>query len=268
MASKQLVASYFGRPDKRLFGCFNATRAAGSRPVAVVICQPIGHEYINAHRALRQLALRLAGIGFPILRFDYFGCGDSEGDATEGRVGEWIDNLSEAISEISQRTNPSHLCLVGLRLGASLALLTAARRNDIHSLVLWDPIVKGSKYIAELTSLNREQLRFRPKPNEGRPQEWPKDIIGFPIARDLYDEIDSIDLLTIRAKPAENIFIVDSEHDTDRADLKTNLENLRVSVALQHIDAPLIWIPTVDGGLQVPMNVLQAITLWVDRAYP
>ena len=267
MSSAELVASYFGRPEKRLFGCFNTPRSAGSRPVAVVICQPIGHEYVNSHRALRQLALRLGGIGFPVLRFDYFGCGDSEGDAEEGRLAEWIENLSEAISEISRRTNASHLCLIGLRLGASLALLTAAGRNDIQSLVLWDPIVNGRKYVSELISLNREQLRFRPKPKKGRRTEWPKDIIGFPITSELNNEINGIDLLTIRKKPADNVLIVDGENHPDGPDLKRVLESLRASVVLQHIEAPLTWVPTVDGGLQVPFNVLQSITSWMDRAY-
>lgn len=268
MASTDLVASYFGGAEKPLFGCSSVPRPGRSRSSAALICQPVGHEYINCHRALRQLATRLANAGFPALRFDYLGCGDSRGDSTQGRVSEWMENLVAAISEIRRQTNSARVCLIGLRLGASLALLAAARRNDIAGLVLWDPVINGRDYLTELISLNRRLLRFRPKPTRHRQPEWPKDVIGFPLTHELYDDIEQIDLLKIRAKPSGSIFMIDSQNSPYQSDLTDTLGRWGASVTHQHINAPPIWVPTVDGGLQVPTNVLQLITSWAERSLP
>ena len=52
-------------------------RVRGARQSAIVLCQPLGHGYLRAHRAFRNLAVSLASQGFHVLRFDYYGCGDS-----------------------------------------------------------------------------------------------------------------------------------------------------------------------------------------------
>ena len=266
MASLCLLPSYFGPCEGSLFGCYSSP-GVGQRSCAVVICPPIGHEYINSHRALHQLALRLGSIGFPVLRFDYSGCGDSSGDAAECRISQWMKDVAQAISEAQSRTHVQNVCLIGLRLGATLSLLTAARRSNVKAVVLWDPVVKGKEHLEGLIALNRQLLRFRPKPQKQR-ADWPKDIVGFPIGRSLYDDIDQIDLLAISKKPARDVFIVETETNPSLAGLKGLLESMGVSIAFRHADAPQVWLPSVDGGLQVPMSVLQFVASWLDRTCP
>jgi len=84
--AEKVAPFYFGSPDKLLFGCYHEPTLGRRRKCAVVVCQPVGHEYINSHRALRQLAARLCDAGFPVLRFDYYGCGDSSGSREEGTI--------------------------------------------------------------------------------------------------------------------------------------------------------------------------------------
>jgi uncharacterized protein len=268
IASAEVLPSYFGSLDKALFGCLNEPRSGLVRSCAVVICQPIGHEYDNSHRALRQLAVRLAEKGFPVLRFDYFGCGDSSGDAEEGRISQWLEDVSQAVLEIKRRTSLWRFCLVGLRLGASLALMTATRRNDIQNLVLWDPVVKGRDYLDGLISLENEMLRFRPKHNGKKVPAWPKDIVGFPIGSDLYEDIGNIDLLAIPRKPADNILIVETERAPIQNDLKVALEQAGTPSSFKHVDARPVWLPAVNGSLLVPDPVLQAVTSWIGRICP
>jgi pimeloyl-ACP methyl ester carboxylesterase len=264
MSSGELIASYFRQAEKPLFGCFNGPRAGRARATGIVICQPIGHEYVNSHRALRQLAVRLAAVGFPVLRFDYFGCGDSSGEAVEGRTTQWIHDLGEAISEITRRSKVTNVCLVGLRLGASIALL-GSQHSRISTLVLWDPVVKGRAYLESVISLNQQLLRFRPKPGKQRRPDWPKDIIGFPLPRELYDEIDQLDLLAVPTQSAARVLIVETETNPDCVALKSHLERSGGSVTLERLESPPIWVPTVNGGLHVPMNVLQSVADWVGR---
>ena len=60
-------------------------------------CQPLGHEYIRAHRTFNQLAAGLARAGFPVLRFDYSGTGDSSGADEMGSVKRWMADVREAM---------------------------------------------------------------------------------------------------------------------------------------------------------------------------
>ena len=73
---------YFGTSSKPLFGCYHVPQSALRRDCGVLFCAPMGSEYVRFHRAYRQLADRLAKAGFPVLRFDFYGCGDSSGDGT------------------------------------------------------------------------------------------------------------------------------------------------------------------------------------------
>ncbi len=160
----RVVAFYFGRQGRNLFGCFHEPLQRSIRRCAVLICQPIGHEYINSHRALRQLAARLAEAGFPVLRFDYYGCGDSSGHSEEGSISLWMEDISTALAELRTRAGLSKVYIVGLRLGGTLAAIAGTQSNDVEGLVLWDPVVNGKNHFQEMLSLQKEMLCFRPKP--------------------------------------------------------------------------------------------------------
>ena len=258
----------FGAPGKELFGCLHVPDPDCCRDCGVVICQPFGHEYVNSHRALRQLASRLADVGFPVLRFDYYGCGDSLGDVTHGNIAEWILNISQAISEVQQRIEVSNICVIGLRLGASLAMLNARTRNCAASLVLWDPVIDGKSYLNGLVALQKEMLRFRPKPPRAEHAQDPLEIFGFPMSDELCGNIREINLSRISQKLAERVLLVQTEPSEGSDELRMALQTLGASVCHECLEAPKIWLPTADGSLLVPGRVLQSITSWLSKTNP
>jgi len=266
MPVKAVLPFYFGSPDKPLFGCHHEPRAT-LRTCAVVICQPIGHEYINCHRALRQLAVRLCDVGFPVFRFDYYGCGDSSGDAEEGRVSQWVEDSSTAISEAKRRTGLGQVCLVGLRLGGALSTMTSVQRDDVESLVLWDPVVNGKRYLEGLLRLRKEVLRLRPKPGRGRKPQSSMDVLGFPLSDFLRSELEKINLLAIGRKPAKNVLVIHSDQAGTNNSLEDHLVHTEARLQYQRLDAPPIWLPTSNGSLLVPNHVLQAVVSWTCRTH-
>ena len=151
-STRRLEPFYFGTLEKPLFGCYHAPPLGPARDSGVVLCYPFIQEYMRSHRAFRQLATQLCNLGFPVLRFDFFGHGDSSGDSEQGEIRQWLNDISSAVGEIRERSRCAKVCLVGLRFGGTLSMMVGAERGDIDGMVLWDPVVSGTDYIEELTN--------------------------------------------------------------------------------------------------------------------
>jgi len=134
---------YFGGGGRRLFGAYHPAAFGSEATRAAVLCHPSGGEYLNAHRTMLQLAAKLAAQGFHTLRFDYFGTGDSAGDAIEGDIAGWPADIEAAMDEIRDIAATTTVTLIGLRLGALAAARVAVQDpGKIDALVLWDPIAR------------------------------------------------------------------------------------------------------------------------------
>ena len=117
----EIEVFYFGPPGQSILGTYHFPGPQMTREVAVVLVPPWGEEYYRSHRAYRHLAALLAGAGFPTLRFDFFGCGDSEGEGEHARLHQWIADISRAIKTVRKKCGLAKICLIGYRLGATLA---------------------------------------------------------------------------------------------------------------------------------------------------
>jgi uncharacterized protein len=136
-----MTSFHFGSRQRRLFGYYEPAPANFSRVRAVLLCHPMGNEQIFAYRTMRQLAARLVRAGFHVLRFDYFGTGDSYGDTGEGDLASWCEDIETAIEELKEITGAIKVDLAGLRLGANLSARVAANRGkEISKLILWEPL--------------------------------------------------------------------------------------------------------------------------------
>jgi pimeloyl-ACP methyl ester carboxylesterase len=133
-----------GSSHRRLFAIHEPAVEGSHRNRAVVLAQPWSIEYVNAHRAMRHLAGRLAHSGFHTLRFDYYGTGDSAGQESEADFAGCEADLESAMEALADIAGTTKVTLLGLRAGANIAANAAARRGaDIEALVLWDPILSG-----------------------------------------------------------------------------------------------------------------------------
>ena len=121
------------------------------RGINVLMCQAIGYEAMCAYGAYRQISQALAQAGFNVLRFDYPGTGDASGSDADGdRVPDWTAGICTAAQTLTQITGSGRLALVGLRLGAQLALQAAAQMGGVERIVLWAPCKSGRAFTREL----------------------------------------------------------------------------------------------------------------------
>lgn len=191
---------FFGSSKQPLFGIYHPPKARKVRETGVVLCYPMGQEYMRAHRAFRQLALLLSKAGFHVFRFDYAGTGDSYGESEEGSVEQWIEDVGTAIEELKETAGVKRVALVGLRLGGAVAAMAAERRTDVDGVVLWDPVVDGKAYVVEM-------LEGRAAPTASAPV----GVLGFPLTARLRDGIERIDLRRTEPPKGSRRFIMASQ---------------------------------------------------------
>ncbi|MFO1378710.1 MAG: alpha/beta hydrolase [Steroidobacteraceae bacterium] len=255
---------YFGTSGRRLFGIHAAARQGAPRSAvrAVLLCPPWGQEYLRVHRSMRHLADLLAAAGCDVLRFDYFGTGDSAGDVQDGSVAGWESDIDTAIDELKDLSGANKVALVGLRLGALLAARVQSRRGrDLSALVLWDPVLSGTQFLEELfrTARTREHPAERPRP---RPEEQGggHEVMGFVLPKRLVAEIRELELAPLAKSWPDRAHLVVSQGPAAANELRQALALVPSATRLAEIPARPPWIETdqIMAG-DIPINVLRHI---------
>ncbi|VAW73253.1 hypothetical protein MNBD_GAMMA15-644 [hydrothermal vent metagenome] len=194
---------FFSEEQDRLFGVLHRPET-DSNGKAFVFCHPFAEEKLWAHRVYVNFARELAHKGYAVLRFDYRGYGDSEGEFTHLTLAHHSDDIERAIALLHEKVdNIKETGLLGLRLGASLAWLAAARTDKINGpLVLWDPVLNGEEYVQEFLRSNlATQLAVYGEVRENREQLIEKlkrnelvNVDGYELSCDVYQGLSDMQL--------------------------------------------------------------------------
>ena len=199
---------FFGAGSPKLFGAYH--RPVGRcRAHAVLLCPALGHEYVQCHFAYKALAGRLAESGFPVLRFEYRGLGNAEGRLAEAGLDDWVADVERALEELARLSGASQLCLAGIRLGATLAALAAGCSPAVDATLLWDPILEGKPYIAEITRRHATFLAELPGSPMPPAQRDGLEILGFRLGADLVRDIEELELARLsRCLAAKRVLLL------------------------------------------------------------
>lgn len=192
-----MIPHFFGDSNHPLFGIYHPARARGVHLPAVLLCPPIGHEYLRTHWAMRMLASRLVRQGYPVLRFDYLGMGDSAGTLSDVECLQvWIDNVVTAARDLKDESAKDALAIVGLRFGASIASLAVAQGLQVERTVLWEPTWSGETYLADLRTMHATMLDLWVCPMATENNADREEILGSMYPRSLLGDIQQFDLAT------------------------------------------------------------------------
>lgn len=251
---------YFGDSSRRLFGLYTPAHAKGGKQRGLVMCPPWGPEYLRAHRSMAQLGKQLAEAGFHVLRFDYFGTGDSAGEMADADLKGWQADVETAVEELKDTAGLNRVGLLGLRLGGTLAARVASgRRRDIDTLVLWDPIVHGGDHMAELKRQDALLLKVRDLKVDRA------ELLGFPLPDALARDLQAIDLLQHAAAWPARTLVAVSETLPSHATLRAALEaSPHGPLPMELIESLPAWQEDRHSGAgAVPVKVLQRIVEWL-----
>ena len=116
-------------------------------PLGVVVVVGGPQYRVGSHRQFVLLARRLAAAGYPVLRFDFRGMGDSEGTPRDFERVE--ADLRAAIDAHTAASGVSRVVLWGLCDGASAALMYAPADGRVAGIIALNPWVHTAQAEAE-----------------------------------------------------------------------------------------------------------------------
>jgi alpha-beta hydrolase superfamily lysophospholipase len=216
MRAPPALPLYFGPSQRPLFGWLHRADGANVRHIGVVLCAPSGYEAICTHRSYRRFAESAATRGFPALRFDYDGTGDSSGGSVDGdRVAQWLRSIGAAIDALKAATGVEKVCLFGVRVGASLAAVAAQGRADVHAMIAFAPVIKVNSYLREIRALSLARTQ-NPPPSDLKVDPELQEAAGFTTTAETRTALSAIDLNKLDTAPAADVLVL------ERDDLKVD----------------------------------------------
>jgi pimeloyl-ACP methyl ester carboxylesterase len=241
---------WFGPAERPLLGWLTVP-AAGSGPSGVLVLPDIGPQYWSAHGTLRALAERLARDGHTVLRLDYDGTGDSAGEQTDpDRVAAWRASVRAGAAELRALGCP-RLTVVGLRLGAMLALLES-RALGAAEVVAWSPPLSGRRHARALRLLG-----------EAMPDELGFTTSGVVFSADTLADLSALDLTQRSEAPAPRVLLVGE----GLGPLQEQLQEAGSEVALTNPPSD-VALSTATEDAEVAEQVVSDIAAWVTAAPP
>jgi len=272
MSPPRAEPAFFGTFDRPLFGWIHRVEHPVDRnaraPVGLVLCNPFGYEAMSAHRTLRHFAQSAAAAGIPAIRFDYHGTGDSAGtDLDPDRLRAWLDSVHSAIDTLRQEGGCERICLLGIRLGATLAALASSERTDIAALIAIAPVVSGKAYIREMRALQMATDAGAAAAKEAGAApvtDEPMEVTGFLISTATRNELTQVDLLKLTRPPAPSVLVLDRDDLPGAGRWSQHLQSLG-SLTNYYALPGYVEMMLSPHSATVPAMVLQHTMDWLSR---
>ena len=185
----------------------------------VVIVPPFGWEDICSYRPLRSLARSLASQGIAVLRFDLPGTGDSSGSALDSDLfPAWIRSVQEAMAELKAVSGVQAVSVLGIRLGAMLALAAASTGTPIKNLILWGASASGHAVLRELRAFRNLEVTEHAEGEAPPAQRVPGlEVAGFLLHRETENALGEFDAVNLPPLPNQSILLLSRDsfpHDS------------------------------------------------------
>jgi exosortase A-associated hydrolase 2 len=242
----------------------------------VVFCHPFAEEKKCSHRAYVHLARRLSIEGYAALRFDFSGCGDSEGEFVAATLEAWEADAAAAAAFLRAETGAIKLTFFGLRLGAVLALRACGNDGAPAALVLWQPVVNGKDYVAE--NFRRVAIKQMLTQGQGRAPggeaveklragEGEMDFDGYRLCGALYCGLSEIVLAT-PAPRVPTLLVQVAPRDVLQREYRSLVETWQAAGA--RVSARAVIVPPIWSRLELedPAPLIEATVEWLRELEP
>jgi len=144
MPAELQPVTFLNAAGQRLFGMLHRPAEDHAPGSAVLLLSPGIKGRVAPHRLYVKLARRLCEAGFTVLRFDFYGLGDAEGELDEKMLaevyasvaaGRYVDDTVSAMNWMQQEHRTGKFILCGLCGGAITGLFTGIRDSRVSALI-------------------------------------------------------------------------------------------------------------------------------------
>jgi pimeloyl-ACP methyl ester carboxylesterase len=257
-------------PGGQAFAWYHAPHPGGQRECAVLLCDPFGWHRMVLHATYRELALRLAAGGFPVLRIDYPGTCDSEGWPRESaRVETWLRSLEAGVEHLKAFSGARQVALSGALLGGTLAVMLAARRLDVTALALWGTYLQGRTAVrSELAAAGAAT----PIADDGAAPgaaSGDREAFGFLLTAELIEDLRRVDLLCVPVRNVRRALLLPRAASAiDASRLGAHLAAAGTEVDLRERSRDDLEGVLHAAGAGHPRGTIDDIAAWLEQYFP
>jgi hypothetical protein len=156
------AVTFKNNEDYLLHGILHTPDTASEKGIAILLLSPGVKMRVAPHRLYNKMADQFVKLGFHVLRFDFYGLGDSEGELHEEmlanlygsiQVGRYVADTQSAMNWLESELGLREFVLGGLCGGAITGLL--AGKSDTRVLGL---LALGIPVILDSTDIDKRQF--------------------------------------------------------------------------------------------------------------
>jgi pimeloyl-ACP methyl ester carboxylesterase len=175
-AVARTAVSFENKQGLHLFGILERATGRPTSDTGILMLSPGIKMRVGPERLYRRMSEAFVAMGHPVLRFDYYGLGDSEGTLSERTLkdvymhietGRYIDDVRDAMDWMERHHGVKRFIASGLCGGAVTGLLAARQDSRIAGLLALSitPVLSTttddvSRYMTagQLTSIRRRYI--------------------------------------------------------------------------------------------------------------
>ncbi len=185
---------------------------------AVLMFHGFAGNKVGKYRIYVYLAQRLCRAGILTIRFDFRGCGDSEGDimgmTLKGEVSDAKLMMDFLLND--PQVDPERIGIFGRSLGGVVAVKIAHAYPQVKSLGLWAPAFSGKQWhhlweLSQRPDLPPDQKRKLHR-FDGSPcnEDFLREFFSLKIEKELRT-LDALPLLHIHGEKDEDVYITHAD---------------------------------------------------------
>jgi hypothetical protein len=192
--------------EQQVVGMLHLPEERGSRVPAVACFHGWTGNKAESHRIFVTFARMLAYAGIAVLRIDFRGSGDSEGDFSSMTVTGELEDARAAVRFLQERSeiDPERIGVVGLSMGGLVAALLLGEDDDLKAGVLWSAV----------SNMNAAAERKQPPGSEEAfARAGYLDMGGWLVGQEFVNELPKLKPLEVIRHTGAPILIIHGDED-------------------------------------------------------
>lgn len=173
----------------------------------VILCKPIWGERIRTHIIFSNLARHLSNNGFSVITCDYYGDGNSGGETIELNYLSMVEDITLLHHYFAQNYRIDTFSLLGLRLGANVAIGAEPELFNLYKMILFEPFLNPINQftnalranLATQMAIHKTILKTRDDLIDDIKKNISVNIDGFVIGKEFWESFERISPLKIES---------------------------------------------------------------------